>query len=190
MRDVPDRLYFSCWVRNWNESNMLRHFQKLAELFPFSRLAMRGPELRVYAIEHVEPPQIAQEFTPGTDPRIMIETAREFMHDDCVCEIDAAWDLWQFDTEWKLAPAGVTLSCFGPVFDNDVGDHLRVDFGLESLYVPDPHIEGGLRTGQSNLKSLVHFIHEIERALPLERRNLWSESGESPAELITKALVN
>lgn len=185
-----DRLYLSCWIRNWNESNMLRHFEKLLELFPFSRLSTRGPEVRVYALEFAEPAQIEREFAPGADPRVMIETAREFMHDDCMCEVNTAWDLWQFEADWKLSPARVTLACFGPVFENENGDHLRIDFGLESLFVPDSHIEGGLRMGQSNLKSLVHFVHEIERALPLERRQLWSESGENPAELITRALVN
>lgn len=120
----------------------------------------------------------------------MIETARDFMHDDCLCEVDTAWDLWQFEADWKLSPAAATLACFGPVFENEMGDHLRIDFGLESRYVPDPRIEGSLRMSQSNLKSLVHLVHEVERTLPLERRQLWSESGENPAELITKALVN
>ena len=44
--------------------------------------------------------------------------------------------------------------------------------------------------GQSNLKSLVHFIHELERALALERRQLWSEGGMNIAEAIAKALAN
>ena len=44
--------------------------------------------------------------------------------------------------------------------------------------------------GQSNLKSLVHFVHEIERALAIDRRHLWSESGLSPADAIAKALAN
>lgn len=185
-----DRLYLSCWLRNWNESNMLRHFQKLLGLFPFSRLSERGPEVRVYALEHSEPAQIEKDFAPGADARVMIETAREFMHDDCLCEIDTAWDLWQFEGDWQLAPASVLLSSFGPAFENEIGDHLRVDFGLESRFIPDPGVEGSARMAQSNLKSLVHFVHEIERALPLERRQLWSESGENPAESITKALAN
>jgi hypothetical protein len=187
---MPDRLYVSCWLRNWNESNILRHYEKLLGLFPFSKLARRGPELRIYALEHIEPPQLERDFPPGNEPHVLIEAAAEFMHEDSLCETDTFWDLWQFEKEWQLAPSGVILSCYGPGFDNEIGDHLRVDFGLETQFVPDPQIEGGIRMGQSNLKSLVHFIHEIERALPLERRQLWSESGENPAESITKALVN
>ena len=37
------------------------------------------------------------------------------------CEIEAAWELWQFGSDWKLAPAAVTLACFGPAFDNHIG---------------------------------------------------------------------
>jgi len=169
---------------------MLRHFQTMLELFPFSKLAPMGPELRVYALEYAEPAQLERDFAPGTDPRVLIESAREFMHEDCLCEVEAAWELWEFEGDWKLAPARVMLECFGPQFENHVGDHLRVDFGLESRFVPDPEIEGGVRMGQSNLKSLVHFVHEVERALAIERRQLWSESGTSPAEAIGKALVN
>ncbi len=187
---MSDRLYLSCWLRSFTENNMLRHFQKMVDLFPFSKLSTRSLELRVYALEYAEPSQFEQDFAPGIEPRLVVEAARDFMHDDCLCEIEAAWDLWQLDKEWKLAPSPVTLSCFGPHFDNPHGDHLRVDFGLESLFVPDPSVEGGLRMGQSNLKSLVHFIHELERALALERRQLWSEGGMNIAEAIAKALAN
>lgn len=168
---------------------MLRHFETMLGLFPFSNLAARGPELRVYALEHIEPPQIEHDFPLRADPGEMIATAAEFTLDDCVCEIDAAWDLWQFDGDWKLAPAAVTLACFGPLFDNDIGDHLRIDFGTDARYLPDPHIEGSLRMSQSNLKSLVTLTHQMEHSLKLERRQLWSDSGENPAEAIAQALA-
>jgi hypothetical protein len=187
---MADRLYLSCWLRSFTEDNMLRHYQKMLELFPFSKLSQRGPQVRVYALENAEPSQFEQDFAPGTEPRVIIEAARDFMHDDGLCEIAGTWDLWQMKGDWKLAPSPVTLSCFAVQFDNPQGDHLRVDFGLESLFVPDPTVEGGLRMGQSNLKSLVHYVHEIERALALDRRLLWSESGTNPAEAIANALVN
>jgi len=186
---MADRLYLSLWIRNFDESNMLRHFEKALSLFPFSKLAARGPALSVYALEHSEPPLFEREFAPGVEAAAMTE-AREFMHDDCACEIDAAWDLWQFDGDWKLAPAAVTLACFGPAFDNDIADHVRIEFGLDSRFVPDPKIEGGLRLGQSNLKSLVHLVQDIESKMDLERRQLWSESGQSPADVIAEALIH
>jgi hypothetical protein len=167
---------------------MLRHFEKMLGVFPYSKLAARGPVLRIYALEPVEPPQLEREFMPAADPKAIIAAAHEFAHDDCAFEVDAAWDLWQFDEEWKLAPAIVTLACFGPEFDNDTGDNLRIDFGNDARFLPNPHLEGGPRMAQSNLKSLIHLVHEVERAVPLDRRQLWSESGVSPVERIAQEL--
>ena len=169
-------------------TNLLRQFEKVLGVFPFSKLAARGPAIRVYALEPTEPPQFEREYPPAADPRELADAAREFMHDDSLAEIDAAWDLFQYDGDWALKPAGVTLSCFGPQFENELGDQFRIDFGNDSRYLPDARIEGGIKMGGLNLKSLVHLVQEIERVLPLERRQLWSESGESPAETILKAL--
>jgi len=168
---------------------MLRHYETLLRLFPFSNLGARGPQLRIYALEHIEPPQLERDFAPRTDPEQIVSAAGEFTLDDCVCEVDTAWDLWQFDGDWKLAPAAVTLACFGPFFDNDLVDHLRIDFGTDARYLPNPHIEGSVRMSQSNLKSLVTLTHQIEQALKLERRQLWSDSGENPAEAIAQSLA-
>jgi hypothetical protein len=193
-----DRLFLSCWLRRTGNSSafdrerLFRQFAKMLELFPFSRLAGRGPEMRIYAIEHAEPPQFERDFPVFQDLAETLDgilaAAREFMHEDCACEIDAAWDLWQFDRDWQLAPAHVTLMCLGPQFDNEVGDHLRIDFGSDSRYLPDSEIEGSVRMSQSNLKSLIHLVHEIEMTLDLERRQLWSESGENPVDVILQAL--
>jgi hypothetical protein len=183
-----DRLYLSCWVRGFNDANMLRHFEKLLGLFPYSKLAARGPVLRIYALEHLEPPQLEREFLPGPEPREIVQAARDFAHDDCAFEVDATWDLWQFDGDWRLAPSAVTLACFAPAFDNDTGDQLRIDFGNDARFLPNPHLEGGPRMAQSNLKSLVTLVHEVERILDLDRRQLWSESGVSPVDLIAQEL--
>ena len=67
-------------------------------------------------------------------------------------------------------------------------DHLRIDFGLDSKFLPSEDIEGSLRIQQSNLRSLLHLVSEIDKALPLERRLLWSESGANFAEVLEEAL--
>ena len=161
--------------------------------FPFSMLAARGPSVRIQAIERAEPPLIERDLPVSGDCAETIDeilvAAREFMQQDCMCEVDAAWDLWQFTGEWKLSPAAVTLACSGPDFENEIGDHLRIELGLDSHFLPDPEIQGSLRMGQSNLKSLLHLVHQLEGALDLERRLLWSESGENPLDLITQALL-
>jgi hypothetical protein len=105
-------------------------------------------------------------------------------------EIDAAWDLWQYDDEWKVQPSAVTLACYGPRFDDDEAGRLRIDFGLDAQFLPNPSIAGSLRMGQSNLRSLLHLVNEIENALPLASRQLWSESGANFAEMLTQTLGN
>lgn len=185
---MSDRLYLSCRLQGLNPANLLRHFDKALGLFPFSRLAKRGPVLRVYALEHIEPPVVEREFAPGTPPGEIIRIAREFYHDDCSVEVEAAWDLWQYDGEWKLGPVPVTLSCFGPEFDDAEFDHVRVDLGPEALFLPDTSIEGSLRMGQSNLRSVVRFAGDLEEKLPLESRRLWSESGTNFAGTVAESL--
>jgi hypothetical protein len=167
---------------------MLRHFGNLLAKFPFSKLARRGPILRVYALEHKEPPFAEREFAPAADPTLIVQVAREFAKADCCVEVDAHWDLWQHEQEWKLRPAAVTLMCFGPEFEQDHDDHMRIDFGLDVLFLPNSGVEGWVRFAQSNLRSLVHLVGEIERALSLEKRQVWSESGANFAEMLRESV--
>ena len=167
---------------------MLRYFEKLLSLFPFSQLTQRGPVLRVYAIERAEPPQMEREITKPVDTAALVMGAREFAHADSGIEVEAAWDLWQFDGEWKLGPASVTLVCQGPEFETEDGDHLRIEFGPDARFLPMEGVEGSLRMGQSNLRSLLHFVGEIEKNLPLENRRLWSESGRNFAGVVAEMI--
>ncbi len=164
---------------------MLRHFGRMLSLFPFSKLAKRGPLIRVRAIAHSEPLLFEREFAPGADPKDVLESAREFIQGDCSCEIETSWDLWDHDgTEWKLAPVSVSLFCFAPSFDNELSDELRIEFGLDSRFLPNPALEGSLRIGQSNIRSLLHLVEEIDRVMKPERRTLWSESGANFADVL------
>jgi hypothetical protein len=187
---MSDRLYLSCWVRGYSGATMLRHFETLLELFPFSKLARRGALLHVYAVEHSEPALREHDFAPGATPADIVRAAAEFAHADCSVEVDAEWDLWQHrEKSWELLPAGVRLIGFGPEFDNENGDHLRIEFGLDALYLPQEGVAGTLRMSQSNLKSLLHLVNEVERVLPLERRLLWSESGVDFPALLRETLA-
>lgn len=184
-----DRLYLSCWIRGFNGTNMTRHFEKILAQFPFSKLSQRGPMLRVRAIEMAEPPLLEKEFPLGAQPEELMKHAREFAHPDCSIEVETAWDLWQHEGDWKLAPATVGLLCFGPDFDNETGDNIRIEFGLDSRFLPVEGVEGSARMGQSNLRSLLHLIGDIERSVPIAQRNLWSESGVNFAELLAASVA-
>jgi hypothetical protein len=41
---------------------------------------------------------------------------------------------------------------------------------------------------QSNIKSLLKLVHDLDDALPVETRRLWTESGGSFSEKLQQAL--
>ncbi len=188
---MADRLYFSCWLKDSNPLALSHQFEKMLARFPYSKLAKRGPVVRVYAVGYTEAPVLEREFLPDAPPSELLEAAAEFLGTDCSCEIDAYWDLWRMiDGDWKLAPSPVTLHLFGPEFDNDLGDQLRIEFGPDAQFIPNPEIQGSIRLHQSNLKSLLHLVAELERGLNLEKRQVWSESGANFAEVLKHALAS
>ena len=85
-------------------------------------------------------------------------------------------------------PAPGPPVCYGPAFDTETGEPLRIEFGLDALFLPIAGIEGSLRMGQSNLKSLLHLVKDLERVLDIESRQVWSESGANFAEVLRTAL--
>ena len=119
-------------------------------------------------------------------------------------------------TEWKLAPARVALCCFGPEFnqspsrsgfasvearrtsviafphpdeDAAIGCALEIEFGIDANFLPQPDLPDSPRMIESNIKSLLKLVHDLDDALPVETRRLWSESGENFAEKLHQALT-
>ncbi len=125
----------------------------------------------------------------------IFEIFSQYKGDDVAYQLETWWDLWLFTDDWKVAPARASLSCFGPQFDNGT-DHdfidqedLRIDFGVDSRYLPQPDVEGSARLVQSNIKSMLRLVHEIDNTLPVNTRRLETESGENFAEMLQQALV-
>lgn len=186
---MPDQLNLSLWVRRFDEETMLRHFEELLRIFPFSRLRNGIGALRIGAISPTEPALFEQAFPEAVDPGEVIEICREFQNADCVFAVEGFWELWRYEQDWQLKPSPVTLTCFGPEFENDVEDHLRITLGAEFDFLPQPGTPQTARKTQSNLAGLVRLAREIAGALPVERRTLWSDSGENFAERLDDALV-
>ncbi|MEN6536960.1 MAG: hypothetical protein ABFD60_13080 [Bryobacteraceae bacterium] len=188
---MADRLYLSYWIRGYTESNMLRHFEKLLRAFPFSTNAPAPLDVRVYAIRFAEPPYAERMFDEaGSQLDKVMATCREFSGADCACSVEGYWDIWRFDDGWKLARAPVTLLCFGPLFDNDSGDNLRIELGIEADFLPQPTIPESARKVESNIRGLLRLAHELDDALPIANRSLWSESGENFADRLTETLAS
>ena len=186
---MSDRLYLTCRIRGANDLTLLRQFEKALALFPFSKLARRGAILKVYVLEHSEPPLLEREFELGASPEEILTFAGEVFQSDCRVEVDTTWDLWRFDTEWKLHPAHVVLAANASRFEDGGGDQLQIDFGLDSQFLPLEGLEGSLQRSQSNLKSLLHFVQDLEKTLPLESRQLRSESGANFARELEQTLA-
>src|SRR5665213_3548291 len=116
---MSDRLYLSCWVRGFSDSNILRHFGKMLEVFPFSKLAKTGPVVRVYAISYVEPSVFERVFDPGALVADMIASARDFVQPDCCVEIEAARDWRQDNDDRKLWHGAVMIYCDDSEFEQN-----------------------------------------------------------------------
>ena len=184
---MADQMYLSYWLRGFNAQNMLRHFDGVLRKFPFSTISPAGPLLRIYALEFAEPPLLERRFDWDCETDTVIKAAGEFRNADCGYLLDIYWDLWKFSDKWILTACPATISCFGPSFQNDLGDHLRIECGIDSDFLPDPGVPEDAGKIQSNIKGLLRLAHELDSSLPVETRRLWSESGEDFAEKLQAA---
>lgn len=180
---MPNRVTLSYLIHNYAADNMLAHFEKALWRFPFSRLTAQA-RLTIYAVDYSEAPVEEQVFGANTGAPEIIEACREFAHDDCAFELEAAWDLWQLhDGEMQLRPSRVLITCYAPEFPSELGENLRVDLGPEELYLPPDDDDGTwLRAIHSNVRSVLHLAQDWEETLKVDRRLLWSEEGDNLAE--------
>ena len=211
---MADQLFLSYWLRNYNDATMLRNYEKLLRLFPFSRLAQQASTFKIMAVDANEP-VVAEIPYPAPAPvDDILAVAKDFQNLDSSYRLETWWDLWQFDDDWKLAPARVVLCCFGPEFDQNpsgppsalsseqrrvipfpnpdedlaIGCALEIEFGIDANFLPQPDVPGSPRMVQSNIKSLLKLVHDLDDALPVETRRLWSESGQNFAEKLQQSL--
>jgi hypothetical protein len=186
---MADQLYLSYRLRNYSEQNMLRHYDKLLTLFPFSRLARQPSTFKVLAVNYNEPVLLETPLPAPVDLDQLRTAARDFQSADCAYRLETCWDLWQFDGDWKLSPARVALCCFGPEFEREDDTDLGIEFGIDAHFLPQPEHPDSLRMVQSNIKSLLKLVHDLDDALPVETRRLWSESGENFSEKLQQSLL-
>jgi hypothetical protein len=187
--DMADRLYLSYWLNGFTEANMLRHYEKILSLFPFSRLARSASVLRIHAVEYAEPVLAEQAFDSPPEVDLILRSAKQFRHADCAYHLETWWDLWTLDEgDWKLAPAPASIVCFAPDFERDGDEQIRIDCGIDAQFLPDREAPEGLRMSESNIKSLLKLAHDLDNALTSSRRRLWTETGENFAERLQRAL--
>jgi hypothetical protein len=217
---MADQLFLSYWLRNYSDSTMLRNYEKLLRLFPFSRLGQQPSTFKIMAVDVSEPVVAEIPYPPPVPIDDVLAVAKDFQNADACYRLETWWDLWQVTSEqpssdWKLAPARVALCCFGPGFNqspsadpvaleaprtpviafpnsNDdaaLGCALEIEFGIDANFLPQPDLPDSPRMIESNIKSLLKLVHDLDDALPVETRRLWSESGENFAEKLHQALT-
>jgi hypothetical protein len=187
---MPDRLFLSVGLPNDSALQVRTAYEKVLKLFPISRLAPRVTA-RVTAISHAEPFLKEQSYLGEDSLAQWGRELREWSTADLCVEAETAWDLWQKEPDgWRLAPAAVVLLGYGPEFERDQEEQIRIEFGLEDRFLPDAEEgERSLRFVESNVRSLLQLVHDIEKALPGARRRLWSESGGNFAERLQAMLA-
>jgi hypothetical protein len=185
---MADQLFLSYTLRNYSQENMLRYYEKLLRLFPFSRLARNPSTFKVIPVDYTEPAVLEVPMPAPVTIDQVLAAAKDFENADSCYRLETWWDLWQFDAEWKLTPSRAALVCFGPEFAREDDSHLEIEFGIDAHFLPQPEVHGSLVTIQSNIKSLLKLVHDLDDALPVETRRLWSESGENFSEKLQQAL--
>src|ERR1700737_4666817 len=80
---IADQLYLSYWLRNYSEQNMLRHYERVLRLFPFSRLARQPSTFRIIAVDFNEAPVLEVPFPPPLKIEEILAAAKDFQNSDC-----------------------------------------------------------------------------------------------------------
>ena len=195
-RGVTDQLFLSIWLERNAWGNRLVQFEKLLRLFPFSQREQGQSVISIHAIDTTEPPLLERPVNGPIDLADVLTTLHDYQGDDVAYRVESWWDIWQFEADWEIRPSRVALSCFGPEFDNGTEqrvsqqEDLRIDFGLDINYLPRPESEGGARLIESNIKSLLRLVHELETTLPVQKRRLETESGENFAIRLQQMLTS
>ena len=186
---MADQLYLSYWLHGFTVQNMLRHYEKMLRLFPYSRLALGASVFKIIPIAYSEPARIEQSFTMPDGIEDTLASAKEFLDADSCYRLETSWDLLQYDQgSWNLAPARVSLNCFGPRFE-DAEEHLRLEFGIDTPFLPQTDLPDNMKMAQANIRSLLKLVHDLDDALQVDRRHLWTETGENFSDRLQEALL-
>jgi hypothetical protein len=138
---MPNRAYASLWVRDFNDANMLEHFEHFLTAVPLSAGTLGFTELVIHAVDSTEAPLEEHDLRGQVlTPADIAGIAREHHSDDVGYEVAARWDLWIREMEsasWKKNPERLDLFCHGLRYDGGMAaesGHLMADLGFEHLF--------------------------------------------------------
>ncbi len=195
---MPERLYLSLWLKEYDGERVLAALGKVLEAFPFSDAQQGVRSVSVHPLDWSEPPAMEQEFAQGTEASYAMDLALEFQHPDCAYQIVVYWDLWEFRRNgepggWRRTPRAVEIFAYGPEFEGreEERGHLELDLGLESPFLAEEEpgdfaFDYGERV-QANIQKLVDLTRGLSQSVRPQKRLLWTESGENFAEKIEQS---
>jgi hypothetical protein len=214
---MSDQLYLSLWFPNFRLESLpsalisvMRQFAVIAKDGKTGTDFGRVAAATTFPIDWTESPTYQRiyvlddraEKSADTEDSIIesaVAEATAQLHEDSAYEFEMRWPLWlpetagDLDTTWKLEPAKVRISGFGPEFDEgsyEQNGHIRVDFGLDTPWVLE---DEELNTDaaekiKQNVEKLLAFTLLVEKNSGISSRLLWTESGEPLAEKLIARL--
>lgn len=208
MSCMADQLYLSLWFPNFRLAALpekliavLQQFGKVSGNYRISvasAIPLGWNESPVFQRIFVNDDR--SEPTDDSLAQNAVAEATEQLHDDCAYEFEVKWQLWQpeaagegLDATWRLEPATVKITGFGPEFDDasfEQNGHIRIDFGLDTPWVQDENDldDDGKKRLQQNVEKLLAFTLSVEKHCGISSRLLWTESGEPLAEKLIARL--
>src|SRR6204780_887404 len=96
---MADQLFLSYWLRNYSEGTMLKNYEKLLRLFPFSRLTSQPSTFKIMAVDVSEPVVAEIPYPPPVPIEDVLAVAKDFQNADASYRLETWWDLWQFSSE-------------------------------------------------------------------------------------------
>ena len=142
MTPMANQAYLSIWLKEFSEESMLERFGDFLGTVPFSAKQPGFTHLEIRAVDSTETPVYEQDLRSfPLDAAGIIELAKDYVHDDCSCDVRSHWDLWVFEGEplhgAATAAVAFELLCNGEDFDDGFwkdNGHLEVSFGFEHLF--------------------------------------------------------
>jgi hypothetical protein len=135
---MANRAYISIWTRGYSEAVMLDQFEALLKVVPLSSQRPAFSSLLIRAISPSEAPLAEHDTrTLSASASEIVSWAREYQNADTAYEVEAYWDLWQWDSaayRWQRNPERLVIVCNGPDYDEGFAGeagHFLVDIGFE-----------------------------------------------------------
>jgi hypothetical protein len=195
---MADYAYLSVWFREFTAERGLRHLEAALTLFPQSA-ARPGFRLVVRSLGPEESPTLERDLIAASAD--VHALAAEFLHEDTAYEVTAFWDLWQPRpaSQWKQAPSPVEFLLQGaeydpgadPAADPTARAHLLINLGRENLFIGRSAVpqESSREPLRGNVERLYGFLRDLQKSLPVERHQLWSEGNQDFARLAEQLLA-